>query len=313
MGRLFRDLHTIKGSAATFGFDTLGRIAHQAEDLLEAMKAPLAVRTSDTLQEILRRLDEMEKACSEIKASARRLMGKSADGDALVPASEKKLDRIRRLGEEILSSPRPAEDVDGIRTLAAACARIRDVPLSRLCEKHRAMAVRLAERLGKELRFEARPPQLEVPPGFLARLDGIIAHLLRNAVDHGLELPSRRVSAGKPEQGCVSLDVRIEEDLVLLSLSDDGAGIDFESIARKAVEAGAATPDEVLHMDDAAKARLVFGSGVSTSDSVTDISGRGVGMSAVRESVESLGGSVELESERGRGTRVLLRLPRRGL
>jgi signal transduction histidine kinase len=311
ISRIFRDLHTIKGNAGTYGFERLAKIAHQGEDLLESLKQPITVRTAETLRAILGKLDEMVVAYEEILATERKLMGCGLDGDVLVQVSERKLDHLRRLAVAIHAASHTMVDSDAVRTLAEACERIRDVPLSKLADKYRSMVQRMAERLGKHIRTEIVPKHFEVGPNFLAPLDEALVHLFRNSVDHGIESPEARLGAGKPEHGTIRLEVRTDEDRIEVTISDDGAGIDIESVAAKAVQSGLVSEVEMGSMDDEEKLQLVFQSGLSTSPCVTDVSGRGVGMSAVRDSIESLGGSVSISSETGKGTRIVLVIPQR--
>jgi len=128
-------------------------------------------------------------------------------------------------------------------------------------------------------------------------------------VDHGLEAPAARLRAGKPATGRVTVAVRRERDRVILELSDDGAGMDPERLRQKAVERGALTASAARLLGDREALLLACLPGVSTAPEVTELSGRGVGMDAVKRTVEALGGALEIESARGRGTRFVLRLP----
>ena len=137
--------------------------------------------------------------------------------------------------------------------------------------------------------------------------------MFRNSVDHGIELPAVRAAAGKPEQGLVHLEVQSDEEKIVVTVSDDGAGIDADAVAAKAMEHGLISAAEMSAMGEEAKLMLIFESGLSTSSSVTDVSGRGVGMSAVRESIEAMGGSISISTAVGKGTRIVLQIPQRGV
>jgi signal transduction histidine kinase/HAMP domain-containing protein len=313
IGRIFRDLHTIKGNASTYGFERLGRLAHQAEDILDDLRSPVTVRTTETLRSLLGKLGAMNDAYQEILATERRLLGGGVEGDILVQVSERKLEHLHRMADALLVAAKAHPESEAVRTLAIACERIRDVPVPKLADKYRGMVQRLAERMGKDIRFDAQPHHLEVPPGFFARLDEAIVHILRNSVDHGIESPSARKAAGKAEQGSIGLKVAFDEEMVTVVLSDDGAGIDSAAVVEKAVELGAVAASDVDRLDEHSRLMLIFESGISTAGSVSDVSGRGVGMAAVRESIESQGGTVTIESTRGKGTRVTLQAPNRSL
>ncbi len=311
IGRLFRDLHTIKGNAGTYGFERLGKLAHHSEDLLEDLKEPITVRTTVTLGALVERLEEMDGAYQEILDTEKRLSGGGGEGDSLVQISERKIEHIRRMALAMYSGSAVVADSEAVKTLAVACERLRDVPLARLADKYRGMIGRLAERLGKQIHFEVAPTHLELSPHFFNPIDEALIHMLRNSVDHGIESPADRAAKGKPERGTIRLEVAINDDQVTVTLSDDGGGINVESVARKAIENGVATAAEIAKMTDDEKIQLVYEAGVSTASSVSDVSGRGVGMSAVKECVESQGGTLRLTSAPGAGSRTIIQLPSR--
>ncbi|MEN9307017.1 MAG: hypothetical protein RL173_949 [Fibrobacterota bacterium] len=311
IGRLFRDLHTIKGNAGTYGFEHLARIAHQSEDILEDLKEPITVRTTVTLQALVGKIEEMESAFHEILQTEKRLSGGGAEGELLIQISEHKLEHIHRLADAINSGDRQMVDSEAVRTLASACEHLRDVPLARLTDKYRGLISRLGERLGKQIHFETSPSHLELDPHFFNGFDEALVHLLRNSVDHGIEMPSDRVAKGKVERGTIRLEVNITEESITITLSDDGGGIDVDAICKKALDNGVASASELATMTNEQKLQLVFESGLSTAPAVSDVSGRGVGMSAVKDCIEGMGGSIQLKSSPGAGSQTILQLPAR--
>jgi two-component system chemotaxis sensor kinase CheA len=136
-----------------------------------------------------------------------------------------------------------------------------------------------------------------------------LIHILRNSLDHGIELPAVRVAAGKPAQGTLRVSARQEGDRVLLDIVDDGAGVDTERVRAKAVERGLIPADRGDTLTEHEAVQLVFLPGFSTADTISDLSGRGVGMDVVRSAVERINGTVELSSVRGQGTTLRLALP----
>ncbi|MCL6627379.1 MAG: chemotaxis protein CheW, partial [Alicyclobacillus shizuokensis] len=136
-----------------------------------------------------------------------------------------------------------------------------------------------------------------------------LVHLIRNALDHGLETPAERRDAGKPETGVLRLSAYQRGDDVFIEVTDDGRGLNREKIARKAVEMGLLQADEAAKLSDEQVYGLLFASGFSTAESVSDVSGRGVGLDAVRDTIVGLGGEVDVQSEPGRGTSFILRVP----
>jgi len=312
IAHIFRDLHTIKGNSGTYGFESLARLAHRSEDVLEDLKEPISVRTSNTLSSLLELMGRMEAAYEEILQTEKRLAGSGTDGEALVQISEGKIEHINRLSAALEhAGSSVVGDLETIRPLLQACKTLRNVPMARLGEKYRTLVGRLADKLEKQVVFHVLPATLEVDPHFFGAIDEALVHMLRNAIDHGIESPSVRVAAGKPEVGSMVLEVGIAEDQVTIQLSDDGGGIDSERVLRKALEEGLVSPSQAGSLSEDQKLGLIFESGVSTSGVVSDISGRGVGMAAVRDCVEALGGRITLTSRLNEGTQVLIQLPGR--
>jgi len=136
-----------------------------------------------------------------------------------------------------------------------------------------------------------------------------LVHILRNSIDHGIELPQERIKAGKPRQGRLLLRAKHEGNNVYIEVEDDGMGIDTERVKQKGIEKGLITVSEAQQMSDEEICRLIFTPGFSTSTEVTDISGRGVGLDVVKTKIESLSGEVFTDTRRGRGTKFTIKLP----
>ena len=186
---------------------------------------------------------------------------------------------------------------------------LRTTPLMRIIEPLPRMARTVARQGGKNVEVEIRGGELELDRSILDRLSDPLVHLVRNAVDHGIEPPEQRRAAGKPETGAVWIDAQREKDSIRIAVRDDGGGMDLERVRSRAVEAGLVHPDIAEDLPADQLAAFVFHPGFSTAESVSEISGRGVGMDAVRVTLESLGGSVEFVTERGRGTTTTLTVP----
>jgi two-component system chemotaxis sensor kinase CheA len=151
--------------------------------------------------------------------------------------------------------------------------------------------------------------EIEIDRAILDAIAEPLLHVLRNAVDHGIEAPEVRVAAGKPPRGRLLISVRRTRERVVIELEDDGKGMDPDRLLAAAVARGKLTPEAAARLSQREALLLACLPGVSTATDVDDVSGRGVGMDAVKRSVESLGGAVELDSQLGRGTRITLRLP----
>jgi chemosensory pili system protein ChpA (sensor histidine kinase/response regulator) len=185
--------------------------------------------------------------------------------------------------------------------------RSRMVPFSRMLGRFRRTVRQVADELGKSVELHAYNVEGELDRSLLERMVAPLEHMLRNAVDHGIEAPEVRLAAGKPAAGRIELRLSREGGEVVIEIADDGAGIDVEQVRTKAVERGLMAADADLADDEIRQ--FVFAPGFSTAKSVTQISGRGVGMDVVHSEVRQLGGSISVFSQPGRGTRFAVRVP----
>ena len=193
-----------------------------------------------------------------------------------------------------------------VRDLQENLTRTRMVRFDSLIPRMRRVVRLAAEELGKKAELLVEPGA-EVERGLLEHLAGPLEHVLRNAVSHGIERPPLRAEQGKPETGQVTLAIRREGSELVLAVMDDGAGIDFAAVRRKAVEQRLLAAEEPA--DRETLIACMMQPGFSTASQVTQVSGRGVGMDAIQDAVRSLGGSLAIASEDGQGTRLVLRLP----
>ncbi|QSR34613.1 chemotaxis protein CheA [Marinobacterium iners] len=184
---------------------------------------------------------------------------------------------------------------------------IRMLPIGSIFGRFRRMVRDIAPELGKEVVLETDGAETELDKVMLDRLADPLIHLLRNSLDHGIEQPEQRIQAGKERCARLTLSASQHQGQVLICVSDDGAGLDTDRIQARAVERGLIEAHESL--DEQAIHQLVFEPGFSTAEAVSDLSGRGVGMDVVKRSVEALQGRVTIESTRGKGTCVRIRLP----
>ncbi len=194
-------------------------------------------------------------------------------------------------------------------SLQEAVMKTRLQPISNLWSKLPRRARDLALQTGKQVRLSLHGADTELDKTLLEALKDPLTHLVRNAIDHGIESPSARAAAGKPAEGVVSLLATHESGHVNLTVRDDGAGIEPERLRAKAIERSLMTPEQAARATDAELLQLVFLPGFSTAERVTEVSGRGVGMDVVRTNLERIGGTVRLESVPGRGTAVFIRVP----
>jgi two-component system chemotaxis sensor kinase CheA len=167
----------------------------------------------------------------------------------------------------------------------------------------------LAVACGKQVRVEMEGKETELDKTLVEAIKDPLTHMVRNAVDHGIETPEVRVAAGKPAEGVLALKAYHEGGQVNIEISDDGGGVNFERVKQKALERGVITPEQAARMSDREITGLIFLPGFSTAEKVTNVSGRGVGMDVVKTNIEKIGGTIELQSKPGRGSVFKVKIP----
>ncbi len=193
------------------------------------------------------------------------------------------------------------------RELQENVLQIRMLPISFAFNRFPRLVRDLSHKMGKQVELVLTGEQTEVDKTVLEKIGDPLVHLVRNSLDHGLEMPEVRKAAGKPEQGRLELSAQHESGNIVIRISDDGAGLNREKILRKAIEKGLV--DEKEELSDERIDNLIFQPGFSTADKVSDLSGRGVGMDVVKRNINDLGGTVSIHSEPGKGSTVVIRLP----
>jgi len=186
---------------------------------------------------------------------------------------------------------------------------MRLIPLSKIVDTFPRLVRDVARETGKQVNFSVSGEDIELDRTILTEIRDPLIHILRNSVDHGIEPPEKREELGKSPTGSVSLTATRERDHVTIEVADDGGGLDPEMLKDKALEKGVKTENELELMDEQEIYELIFHPGFSTTEEVTDVSGRGVGMDVVHNTVKQLDGTVSVDSELGEGTVVRLRLP----
>jgi len=193
--------------------------------------------------------------------------------------------------------------------LQSAVMQTRMHSLSASFNKFKRVIRDLARKTSKEVQLHIAGEHTELDRNVIEAIQDPLVHLIRNAVDHGVEAPEERQAGGKSEAGNVYLRAYYEENFVVIEVADDGAGLSSDKLRQKAVERGVVSQSEAEQMPDREAQQLIFSAGFSSADEVSDISGRGVGMDVVRSNVEALKGSIELDSTPGKGTTVKISLP----
>jgi two-component system chemotaxis sensor kinase CheA len=280
-----RILHTLKGNAGLIGFTILSQMCHQMEDTLADEMKPLPESVLSPLMARWRMLNE----------SLKNFLGDK--GRDVIELTSKEVDRVA----EMIRSGAPSTRI--LDRLASWWLEASELPLNRLGR----YAVALSRRLGKgNLEIQVKSNGIRLAPKAWAGFWTDLVHIVRNAVDHGIENPSERVAAGKPEMGNLRFETSIQAGRKLVvEIEDDGRGIAWEKVREVAKKKGIASATQ----EDLVKA--IFTSGVTTRTEVTTLSGRGVGLSAVKQQVDDLGGVTVLDSQPGKGScfRFVFTLP----
>ncbi|HNQ58611.1 MAG TPA: chemotaxis protein CheA, partial [Candidatus Desulfobacillus denitrificans] len=228
--------------------------------------------------------------------------------------------RLNSLRSDILAGMTGAETLQAldaavgqldllVSDLQNAVMKTRMQPIGRLFQKYPRIARDLARNLGKDVELLLAGEETEIDKTMIEDLSDPIIHLIRNAVDHGIESPLERTAAGKPEKSEVRLEARQEGDHIVIVVADDGRGMNAEKLRAKALEKGLIGNEEANTMDERQSFNLVFLPGFSTAAKVSDVSGRGVGLDVVRTNIQKLNGSIEIKSELGKGTTFVISLP----
>jgi two-component system, chemotaxis family, sensor kinase CheA len=404
LNRIFRAVHTIKGTAGFLGFDDMVRISHRAEDVLNDLRkgvyvaspyiVDLLLKVADLLRSMLADIGakrtgayDLGPLVSELEAihaqtatpqeppklagappipqvaveaaeasnpaepvappAAPEAAGKESAPAAAakaastndVPASMRvdvaKLDNlINMVGELALERNRLLQLSRSVETqnltlaelgeqlshsttrlsfiteeLQTAGLKTRMLPIDTVFRRLPRIVRDLSRQLGKEVDLQIQGGETELDRIMAEHLGDPLIHLIRNSMDHGVEMPEQREAAGKKRIGTIRVEARTEGDHVVVSISDDGAGIDPDRVAHKAVEKGLVTAEQVRGMERREILDLIFLPGLSTRDAASDVSGRGVGMDVVNTNLKKINGSVELDSTPGKGTCVTLKLP----
>ena len=245
------------------------------------------------------RLDDVLNLSGQIGLAKNRLLCLRSD----IHAGKHGPDTLRALDETVNELDHLVGD------LQSAAMKTRMQPIGRLFQKYPRLARDLARKLGKDVELELFGEETELDRSIIDDLADPLVHLVRNAVDHGIETAEDRRAAGKPDKSVVRLSAKQVGDRILIEVSDDGRGMRPEVLRRKAVEKGLLDADAAMGLDDRRSLQLIFLPGFSTKDELSDVSGRGVGMDVVKTNIQKLNGHIEIESTPGSGTTISITLP----
>jgi two-component system chemotaxis sensor kinase CheA len=279
-------------------------VTQQVPSIRPVAQKPTAARNEDlsdntTVRIDVKRLDDLMNQVGEMVLERNRTLQMNIDYQTR--------ENMTNFGEEF---SKLAKRIDFVTSeLQMQVLKIRMIPVEKVFKKFPRIVRNLSRDLGKEVNLEIIGEETELDRSVVDEIGDPLIHLIRNALDHGLELPEDRVAAGKPRTGNVVLAANHEGNQIIISIKDDGRGIDPEKLARKAIDKGLVTEDQVAAMSQKEILDLIFLPGFSTKEKATDLSGRGVGMDVVRTNIRKLNGLIEIKSEVGKGSEIILKLP----
>lgn len=374
LSKIFRLMHTIKGTCGFLGLPRLETVAHKAEDVFDLFRTGALEVTPECVTLIFESLDRIKMIIAGLEQTGAEPQGDDSDliarlQDVLENKNETpKVDLSESVSEAKPQKPQPAaemeafqgaesgvssqslrvnvEVLENLMTMVSELVLTRNqllqimragdgseftAPLQRLNHvvsdlQEGVMKTRMqpvgnawsklprivrdiSMDLGKKIDLDMRGQDTELDRQVLELIKDPLTHMVRNSADHGIEIPAERTAAGKPETGTIRLNSYHEGGHIIIEIADDGKGLSTEKIRKKALANGLATEDELKAMTTQQVQQFIFKAGFSTAEKVTSVSGRGVGMDVVRTNIEKIGGSIELKSEEGRGTRFIIKIP----
>ncbi|MEO1924337.1 MAG: response regulator [Nautiliaceae bacterium] len=269
------------------------------EEAKQKVKKQLISAKEQTIRVDVKRLDQLMNLIGELVLAKNRLIKIYNDVEE------------RYEGEKFLEELNQVVSSISIVTtdLQIAVMKIRMLPIGKVFNKFPRLVRDLARELGKKVRLIIEGEDTELDKSIIEEIGDPLVHMIRNAIDHGIEPPEERKAKGKPEEGTIWLRAYNEGNMIVIEIKDDGRGIDPEAIKKKAIEKGIITPQEAENMSDKEAFMLIFKPGFSTAEKVTSVSGRGVGMDVVKTNIEKLNGIIEVDSVPGKGTTFKLKIP----
>ncbi len=281
------------GDARRIGEVLVDHGATTQEDVHEALQAQKEQRGSvsdSSVRVDVGLLDDLMNLVSELVLARNQILQHSGEGDTLSTGTFQRLNLITT-------------------ELQEAVMKTRMQPIRNVWSKFPRVVRDLSMACGKQIRVEMEGEHTELDKTIIEAIRDPLTHVIRNAVDHGVETPDARVAAGKPAEGRLRLRAFHESGQVNIEVSDDGGGIDPERVRAKAVERGLLTEAHSRQLGERELVNLIFSPGFSTAEQVTNVSGRGVGMDVVKTNIEKIGGTVDIQSELGRGTTLKVKIP----
>ncbi|MCE9652494.1 MAG: chemotaxis protein CheA [Nitrosarchaeum sp.] len=343
LDQIFRSAHTIKGMASTMGYHDTVELCKNIENIFDEIRNGVEKLTSHIASilfiwiDLLQQMISDEKLKIDLDPYLKSLRNPEEVKNHLEPKPSTNVSNTIRVkmsdldllvnvvGELLISKMRLKQAIENkdydeskqimnetdrlIADLQYKTMQVRLVPVNQIFDRFSRTVRDVSKQLGKQINFEMHGSGIDLDRSVLDSITDPLLHILRNCVDHGIESVEERIQNNKSKIGQITLTVTRKGDNILIIVADDGKGIDAEKVKEKAVEKGIITKNEAIKMNHQEAIRLIGSPGLSTAKEVTDISGRGVGMDVVISNVESVGGSLNILSEYGNGTTMILTLP----
>ena len=342
---VFRSAHTIKGMSATMGYDQTRELCKNIENVFDMFRQGQEKPSQNIISVILRCIDLLQQMIQDEKKKVdlkpyldllanpddidNSTIMKTSNSFSQLPTIRVKMDDLDNLinlvGELVISKMGLEQSITHntnektrqvimtldrlITDLQYQSMKLRLVPIDQIFNRFPRLVRDLATSMKKEIKLEMDGGGLDLDRTVLDAITDPLLHMIRNSIDHGMELPEERKKVGKFSTGVIKLTAFRVGDKVAIRIDDDGKGIDVEAVKRKAIEKNIITQEEANAMSKEAAVALLGTPGLSTAQKVTDVSGRGVGMDVVISQVESVGGNVKIETEKGKGTSITLIMP----
>ena len=307
VNEMFRGVHTIKGTAASFSLDAIAAESAELENSLDQLREANTIH-QNVITETQTALDNLSLSVQEIVEKTEKLLGLSIgpDSDTMLKVPAKTIQSIISILDETPMLPKSKQK------LMHQLEQLRKISVKKGLGQSLKIIPGLINRLGKDVLFVLNDNQIAIDCDTARELNTPFVHLIRNAFDHGIESNEERALAGKNEQGTVTLNVSEDDMALTLSIADDGKGLDAEKLKQSAIKKGLITPEQADTMTESECHALIFKPGFSTAESVSDVSGRGVGMDAVLTTIkDTLKGEIHVESKVGEGSTFIITIPTR--
>jgi two-component system, chemotaxis family, sensor kinase CheA len=305
---LFRILHTIKGNSPFYNLKKVAAAAHNMETIISEI-----IKLKNYEEE---KKDELNDLLDGLIAGLNYHLNSISDflsvndifrtGEKLFEIPESKINALIKFINEKLPEDERQMIIDKVRELKKYSIKF-------VLKRYVSNAYQLAERLSKKINpIKIVNEDLQIDYIYFKEFFDVYIHIVRNAVDHAIEMPEERVNSGKTEEGNISIELREiydnKQKILEIKTVDDGKGIDVEKIKNKILQQGILTSEEISNLGRNEIVDYIFHSGISAKDSITDVSGRGVGMCAVKNVVEKYKGDITINTELGKGTEIIIRL-----